>query len=165
MATDAPSWLTSAFAEGVPELAAIDRPRPAPPYKGALGRCWLAQHDPRRRPCTGRLERFHFLRRGTVEDTIRACLLGVTFDPDDPFDLVPMADLAMLAGWDPRNADVACEGHHRRFDDHLGPALIVPVLALPIRAIDYVFDYGLETQAEDRFPGFNEYLTDDRDAP
>jgi len=185
----AESWLTTAFAEGVPELSAIDRPRPAPPYKGALGRCFLAQHDPNRKPCKGPLERFHFLRRATVEDALWArlymahvdepcgiCIDGVV-DGAYPcsscnglgFWRAPLVkgevdDLILLAAWDPRNAEVGCEGHHRRYDRAIGPLLTVPVLALPIRTVDFVFDYDLDCQAEDRWPGFNAALCDDREA-
>lgn len=196
----AESWLTTEFAEGVPELSAIDRPRPRPAYKGGLGRCFLAKHDEHRKPCEGRLERFHFLRRATVEDALWARLCGAVAhevcanclgagdvpgdfasdtsgglmlcpncDGADEF-LEPLTkgevdDLLLLAAWDPRNGEVGCEGHHRRYDNHAGTAdLIVPVLALPIRTVDFIFDYGLMTQAEDQWPGFNEALVDDRDA-
>lgn len=160
----AESWLTTAFYEGVTAYALETRRRPAPAYKGALGRCWLAQHDGRRKPCSGPFERFHFMRRATVEDSLWAMMLGVSYSDDDPFDLIPAFDLIAVAAWDPRNGEIACEGHHRRYDHAAGPPLTVPVLALPIRTVDFVFDWGLDTQAEDRFPGFKAALIDDRDA-
>jgi hypothetical protein len=148
----------AAFAEGVPELAGIARPRPAPPYKGALGRCWLAQHDERRRPCKGPLERFHFLRRGTVEDTLRAALPTAGYYPTLPDDTITaMMDgfdrgaLVYIAAWDPRNAEVGCEGHHRRYDNHATPPLPIGYHQVPNRVIEFALDWGLERAFEDRF--------------
>jgi len=172
----APAWLRAGFAEGVLELAP---PRPRPAYKGALGRCWLAQHDPRRRPCSGHFERFHFLRRQSVEDAVAALLpdrwellrqledqMG---EPDfwsgnyaatvakahgelvGSGALRPLADLILLAAWDPRNGGVGCEGHHRRFDHHLTPALPVRYEALPPHVVQFAFDWGID-HLLDRFP-------------
>jgi hypothetical protein len=148
-----PAWLTTAFAEGVVELAP---PRPTPAYKGALGRCWLAQHDERRRPCSGRLERAHLIPGQRVENALAALLpynpVSV-FDPGSIFEMNPATrrELILLAAWDPRNGIIACEGHHRRFDSHLTPALMVPRKALPGHAISFALDWGIEAQL-DRFP-------------
>jgi hypothetical protein len=72
----------------------------------------------------------------------------------------------LIAAWDARNGKISCEGHHRRFDSHAvspeAPKIVVPPLALPMHTVEFVFDYGLEPQAEDRFPGFNAALCDDR---
>lgn len=141
----APAWLTTAFAEGVIELAP---PRPAPAYKGALGRCWLAQHDERRRPCEGRLERAHVISRQRVGNALGALLpWGVAGTEQWNH----FADLIQLAEWDSRNAIIVCEGHHRRFDSHLTPALTVPLDRLPDHVITFAHDWGIEGQL-DRFP-------------
>lgn len=163
----APRWLTTAFAEGVVELAP---PRPAPAYPGALGRCFLAQHDDRRRPCAGRLERIHVISRQRVENAMYGLL------PDPALETVTMLhptqtrdevaaelgdvdawhrwhdELILLAAWDPRNGGVACEGHHRRFDSHVTPTLIVHAFDLPEHVIEFAFDYGIEGQLG-KFPG------------
>lgn len=206
----APSWLTTAFAEGVVELAP---PRPRPAYKGALGRCWLAQHDPRRRPCSGPFQRFHFLRRQTVESAVADLLADAQPEPgqedaavihraigptsvdvlgptrkaaldypgigrnltmtvgaefaDDraavldearPYEaqllrewwasIVP--SLILLAAWDSRNGGIGCEGHHRRYDSHLTPALDLRYEHLPSPVIQFAFDWGIE-RLLDRF--------------
>lgn len=144
-----PAWLTTAFAEGVVELAPA---RPAPAYNGALGRCWLAQHDERRRQCSGRLERAHLIPRQRVENALGALL------PEDRYYLPDyglsddvIRDLILLAAWDPRNGVVACEAHHRRFDSHLTPALAVRYEHLPSHLIQFAFDWGIDSQL-DRFP-------------
>lgn len=155
----APAWLTTAFAEGVLELAP---PRPAPAYKGALGRCWLAQHDPRARPCVGPLERFHFISRQRVANALYPLLPshgpGADYQPPDvkrPGVAVP--GIIMLAEWDCRNAGLGCEHHHRRYDSHLTPTLKLHPAALPDHAIDFIFDWGLESEAERRFDNFIRY--------
>lgn len=140
-----PEWLTTTFAEGVLELAPA---RPVPAYKGALGRCWLAQHDERRRPCASRLERAHLISRQRVSNALGALLPWGAAGTEQ---WNHFADLIQLAEWDPRNGVVACEGHHRRFDAHLTPALIVPRAALPAHALDFASDWGIEGQLE-RFP-------------
>lgn len=141
----APRWLTTAFAEGVVELAAT---RPAPAYPGAVGRCWLAQHDERRRPCSGPFERFHFISRQRVRHALGALLPWGAAGTEE---WNHFSDLLQLAEWDPRNAEVGCEGHHRRFDSHLTPPLIVPYSALPARTIYFAFDWGIDDQLN-RFP-------------
>jgi hypothetical protein len=160
-----PAWLTTAFAEGVVELAP---PRPAPAYPGALGRCWLAQFDERRRPCEGRFERAHLISRQRVENALWALLpedgadfsiYGASFGMRsagipavlDRFIFEGRADLILLAAWDPRNGVVACEHHHRRFDLHLTPPLTLRYEHLPTHAIHFAFDWGIESQL-DRFP-------------
>jgi hypothetical protein len=141
----APAWLRESFAEGVAKLAP---PRPIPAYRGALGVCWLAQFDERRRACTGRLERAHLVPRQRVENALGALLPGVCID----FSAEDRIDLTLLAAWDPRNGIVACEGMHRRFDSHATPPLTVPRDALPGHLTDWAEDYGLEHLLDDRFP-------------
>jgi hypothetical protein len=146
-----PPWLTQAFAEGVVELAPA---RPAPAYKGALGRCWLAQCDERQRPCSGRLERFHFIGRQRVENALRALLPPRRELPEGgiyPYSKAEVWDLILLAAWDPRNGGIGCEAHHRRFDGHLTPSLQIPYLALPSHVVEFAFNWGIEAQLE-RFP-------------
>lgn len=151
----APAWLTTAFAEGVVELAP---PRPAPAYPGALGRCWLAQFDERRRPCEGRFERAHLIPGQRVENALAALLPVqppvVALDGTvTPWPIEIRAQLILLAAWDPRNGVVACEHHHRRFDSHATPALIVPRHSLPDQFVEFALDWGLEPQLAGRFPG------------
>lgn len=142
----APRWLTTGFAEGVVGLAL---PRPAPAYKGALGRCWLAQHDKRHQPCEGPLERAHLIPRQRVEKA-----LGALFDwgaqGTENWNLI--VDLIQLAAWDPRNGCIACQLHHRRFDSHATPELVVPLSSTPGHLAQFVVDWGLEGPFEDRFP-------------
>lgn len=147
----APRWLTQSFADGVVELATHERPRPAPPYKGALGRCWLAQHDERRRPCQGRLERAHLISRQRVANALSALLPYNPVNVLDPSSILdfPRAtrrELIQLAEWDPRNGVVVCEAHHRRYDSHLTPALTVRRADVPERVVDFASDWGIEGQ-------------------
>lgn len=141
----APRWLTQSFADGVVEQMP---PWPAPAYRGALGRCWLAQHDDRRRPCSGRLERAHLIPRQRVENALGALLPWGAAGTEE---WNHFADLIQLAAWDPRNGVVVCEAHHRRFDSHLTPALTVPLDSVPDHLIDFAFDWGIDGQL-DRFP-------------
>ena len=145
----APRWLTASFAEGVHELAPM---RPAPAYKGALGRCWLAQFDDRMRACSGRFELAHLIPRQRVENALGALMVeDHAYLSERGFTDEMIRDLILLAAWDPRNGIIACEGHHRRFDSHLTPALTVPRKALPGHAISFALDWGIEAQL-DRFP-------------
>jgi hypothetical protein len=167
VATDAPRWLTEAFALGVvehqgrplrPELFEHEEP----PVLGTP-RCWLQDHDPRRRPCSGRLERFHFIPRQRVEaivwEQLREAVIrcgrcegaGLLAGGLVKGDLcpecfgrghfaAPTAELVQLAAWDARNGELGCEGHHRRFDRHLTPPLIVVSTALPDHVVDFAHD-------------------------
>lgn len=168
----APRWLTQSFADGVVEQMSL---RPTPAYKGALGRCLLAQHDHLLRPCRGRLERAHLIPRQRVENALAALLpyvVDLAFNEDGSIDIdgpppavdssgriagpPPIAEdwrneLILLAAWDPRNGVIACEGHHRRFDSHLTPALTVRRDCLPTHLIEFASDWGIEGQL-DRFP-------------
>lgn len=144
----APSWLTAAFAEGVVELAP---PRPAPAYKGALGRCWLAQFDERRRPCELPLERAHLISRQRVENAFAALLPSPIIDIGGQ-EKVAREQLILLAAWDPSNGVIACEAHHRRLDGHMMPALNIPFEKLPGHVIEFAERWGLESELERRFP-------------
>lgn len=167
MKPKAPRWLTQAFADGVDEeYGRPDSPHvqrvPSYPggfYPGAFGRCFLAQHDERSRPCSGRLERAHLIPRQRVENAMWAMLHDATFSAE--YFTCSLNEeiwsLILLAAWDPRNAVIGCEGHHRRLDNHGTPALVIPAPELPDHMLDFIFDWGLETQAEDRFPNFIRY--------
>jgi hypothetical protein len=153
----APRWLTEAFAAGVDEreaMFALD--------EGPYG-CWLAQFDKEERPCTDKLERCHVISRQRVEKALGALLRceggppSVQMPGTTEWDLVPPSpaerdDLILLAAWDPRNARIACEGHHRRFDAHATPPLVVPYDALPEHVLEFADDYGLELELERRCP-------------
>jgi hypothetical protein len=149
----APEWLREAFRDGVDERGAIAFRPPPPAYPGADPLCFLADHDPRRRPCSGRLERFHFISRQRVEHAL-AALLHETVDSTTGWWILPLdtRDLILLAAWDARNGGIACEGHHRRFDAHATPTLKVPRVALPSHVLDFVGNWGLDEQVERRFP-------------
>lgn len=200
----APPWLAEAFRDGVDERdggedwRGVERARGRAAYPGAHPNCWLAHHDPARRPCAGDpshfLERFHFIPRQRVEAAIWEALRGAIVDEPcptchglgtviDPTQLAPtpgyhrqrvacwdcdrvgtfraplvkaeVDDLILLAAWDPRNGGLACEQHHRRFDDHQvslpRDRVIVPYSALPPHVVHFAFDYGIDAQLG-RFP-------------
>ena len=160
MKVKAPAWLTTAFAEGVLELAP---PRPAPAYTGALGRCWLAQHDERQRPCELPFERAHLIPRQRVENALGALLPRPKIDVFDPESMwtglskIDRDDLILLAAWDPRNAVVSCQHHHRRLDSAQTPSLRLHSAVLPDHTVDFIYDWGLESEAERRFDNFIRY--------
>jgi hypothetical protein len=115
--------------------------------------CWLAQFDEYERPCSGELEVFHFISRQRIRNVLSPLLLEASFD--DSFELVSrelLADLVELAEWDPRNAGPGCEGHHRRFDSHRTPELKVPLEALPHQLGPFLWERGLLSEAERKFP-------------
>lgn len=109
--------------------------------------CWLARFDPLERPCEGKWEAIHFIGR----QQIRNCATLRGLDPE----------LLELAEWDPRNGGAGCVEHHRRFDNHAdaGPssALIVPAAALDGEIVEFIYDWGLEIEAERRFSNFIRY--------
>jgi hypothetical protein len=106
--------------------------------------CWLWQFDEQERPCSGRLEAFHFFGRQRIRNALWPLLRGVV--PQDCLD-----DLIELAEWDSRNAGPGCEGHHRRLDNQATPGLHIPAAALPLQVIAFTLDWGLELEAERRF--------------
>jgi hypothetical protein len=90
------------------------------------------------RPCEGKLQACHFLKRQRVRHALEA--LG--FD----------RELIQLAEWDPRNGVPGCEMHHQRFDSQRMPPLAVPRHLVPVPVVDFTAAWGLETQLEDRCP-------------
>jgi hypothetical protein len=112
--------------------------------------CWLAQFDELDRPCSGRLEVVHLIGRQRIRNILRPLLLTDLWE-DGAIDPVDVDDLVTLAEWDPRNAAPGCEGHHRRFDGHATPALVVPVSALPPDKLAFIGDWGFEVEAARRF--------------
>lgn len=156
----APIWLREGFAAGVDEretrgvagMSVRFYPRFAP-YPGAYPACFLAQHDPRRRPCEGRIERFHFVGRQRARHALALLLPNRQELFAQIGELVALGlDVIPLAEWDPRAGGLGCEGHHRRFDSHATPALIVPHHALPDHVIEWSIDYGLEAELERKCP-------------
>lgn len=158
-----PHWLTASFADGVIELA----PPNIRAYKDAYRDCWLAQFDERRRPCEAPLERAHMIPGQRVEHALGALLPGVE---DAQAQMVEQwlqgngrewayaaTDLILLAAWDPRNGVIACQHHHRRYDSHATPELRIHAAALPDHAIEFIYDWGLESEAERRFDNFIRY--------
>lgn len=146
-----PRWLTEAFRDGVDwQMAGSDyimrRLRP-----GETVACWLAQYDPEERPCDHKLERFHFLGRQDVKRGL-GNQLDWGFAGTEEWN--NFTDLIQIAEWDSRNGGIGCEGHHRRFDSHMTPRIEVPALSLPSHVLDFVSDYGLEAEAERKFPGY-----------
>lgn len=100
--------------------------------------CFLAPFDDHNRDCVGKWEAFHFFGRQELRNS--PLLWGC--EPD----------VIELIEWDDRNAGLGCEGHHRRFDGHLTPTLILPRIALPDDTEEFVEQYGLWSLAEGRFP-------------
>lgn len=171
----APTWLREAFRDGVDDREmvyadGVERFRKkARPYAGANPWCWLAQFDPKQLPCAGQdghlIERFHFLRRQSVEDALWALLPDAGYFPSLPDDSVTsMMDrwdrdaLILLAAWDARNGGLACEHHHRRADKHAGspraPSIDIPAFNLPEHVDDFVNDWGLWNLAERTFTDY-----------
>lgn len=144
----APRWLTEAFKDGIDERVAAEL---------GVAECELAQHDPLERPCSGKLERIHWINRQRVENAMWDAFFGVVYLDEVgcpvpiPFDSV--WELVLLAGWDPRNGGIACaDEHHARLDSHREPRLIIPASALPSHVHNFVADWGLESQLEARYP-------------
>lgn len=183
MAADAPAWLREAFRDGVDDREMVYRDgverarKKGAPYRAANPWCWLAQFDPKRLPCAGQdghlIERFHFLRRQTVEDVVGRQLLacglcdfGKLEIPGEGQATCPpcggrgipgrlRAELILLAAWDARNGGLACEHHHRRYDNHAcspsAPAIEVPFHRVPDHVFDFTWHWGLEDLFEDAF--------------
>jgi hypothetical protein len=64
------------------------------------------------------------------------------------------------AEWDGRNGALGCEEHHRRFDSHMTPRIVVPVAALPLQMLAFILDWGLEAEAERKFDQTEATLTE-----
>jgi hypothetical protein len=158
------------------------------PRTGRLLPCWLAQFDERRRPCSGRIEAFHFIGQQRIRNALAlpprsvcpaCCGRGWVEPPQQAFDpnatIEPVvvgvdcplcdngfydpADLVLLAQWDPRNAGPGCIGHHRRLDSHATPGLVVPHSALPARVVEFCRDWGLESDCDRKYPNAGEDLS------
>jgi hypothetical protein len=148
-----PSYLTEQFREvafafytsGGPQGAGT----PLRLYEGGPA-CWLKQFDPLDRPCSGELEAFHFIGRQRIRSVLRHQLalgletLGLFLRED-------VDDLVELAEWDSRNGGPACTGHHRRFDSHATPALVLPAWVTPGPFREFIREWGLETEVERKF--------------
>lgn len=65
-------------------------------------------------------------------------------------------ELIELAEWDPRNAGPGCVDHHRRFDGlaNAGPGSAITVYreTLPAHVEEFIADWGLDSEAERKFP-------------
>lgn len=156
---EAPAWLRKAFADGVDEaeLATFDGRPPvamvSTAYAGAHPNCWLASFDDRRRPCEGKLERFHFIGRQRVRNLLWDALLYAVYT--ETGEIFETRETIMLAEWDARNGGIACEHHHRRFDSHAcspkAPKIVVPYEALPSRVVHFAFD-TMNGAGLDKFP-------------
>jgi hypothetical protein len=148
-----PAELTEAFREQAfvlfthfgPEAAG----QPLRLYDGGPA-CWLKQHDPLDRPCSGDLEAFHFFSRQRIRNILRPQLVTDLLTPG-AIDQLVVDDLVELAEWDPRNGGPDCTGHHRRLDNQATPGLKLPALAVPAQTRQFVLDWGLESEAERRF--------------
>lgn len=163
----APEWLREAFRDGVDDREmvyadGVERFRKkGRPYAAANPWCWLAQFDPKQLPCAGQpghfIERFHFLRRLSVEDRI-GFMLGRL--PGDAYEMskADRDEFILLAAWDPRNGGLGCEHHHRRADKQAGspraPSIDVPPFALPEHVDEFIADWGLLAVAEETFEGY-----------
>lgn len=148
MKPKAPEWLRLSFRDGVDER----RGAPIPVSASRSTGCQLAQHDLLQRPCSGRLERFHYVNRQRIELAFAALMIWTPEFDALGLTVGDVQDLVLLAAWDPRVGGVGCEMHHRRYDNHLMPPLIVPYDALPSHVTDWASDYGLESQLEARPP-------------
>jgi len=158
----APSWLRESFKDGVDFRVSEGRE-----FSDGYYGCQLAQHDSLQLPCSGRLERFHWVNRQRIENAMGALLLGAEVEEwwsdwngeeggagTDCFTMPQdwLGEIVLLAAWDPRVGGIACEVHHRRYDRQLGPLLTVFYDALPSHVIEWSEDWGLESQLEARCP-------------
>ncbi len=148
-----PAELTEAFREQAfvlfthfgPEAAG----QPLRLYDGGPA-CWLKQHDPLDRPCSGTLEAFHFIGRQRIRNVLRLQLTTGLL-ADGAIDPLDVDDLVEQAEWDPRNGGPGCTGHHRRFDNHATPGLQITATALPGPVRAFVLDWGFELEVERKF--------------
>lgn len=98
--------------------------------------CFLAAFDAR--PCDGRIEAAHWINRQRIRNSLWARGLD--------------RDLIELACWDTRLAVPACTHHHRRFDHHATPALVVPRQYVPVEVEQAAQEWGLQVALEQRSP-------------
>lgn len=98
-------------------------------------------------------EAFHFISKVAIRRVVGDFL---TVEYDWPHGAQRGQDayheLIELAEWDPRNAGPGCVDHHRRFDSLATPALTVPREALPCHVEEFIADWGLDCEAERKFP-------------
>jgi hypothetical protein len=111
---------------------------------GGLRPCYFRAKDDH---CEGRIEAAHWISRQRVKNALWP-LLPPLWDCAGPKE----ADLIWLAEWDPRNAVPACERHHRRFDSHRMPPLVVPRDAVPDAVEEFCADWGLESELGRKCP-------------
>jgi len=123
--------------------------------------CWLSQVDPLHRSCEGPVEVFHFISKLRLRD-----ILAPYFPPSGPCPecagegcefcneegWIDFEGLFTLAEYDPRNAGPACEYHHRRFDSHVSPTLVVPRPYVPLHVWEFAEDWGILSEYERKFP-------------
>jgi len=153
--------LTAHFRETAGRSYRYDGPDEGAPYFEPHNRaaCWLKQHDPLDRPCSavtsgGRLEAVHLIGRQAIRRVLSQNLnTGYIWQEDGGIDPNDVEDLIELAEWDPRNSALGCTGHHRRLDDHATPEFVLGAEALPDDFLDFVLDWGLESEAERKFGG------------
>lgn len=129
--------------------------RPLCLYEDGGPACWLKQFDLYDKECGGELEACHVISRQRIRNVLRGLLVPDALDPTaiDPLDI---DDLVELAEWDPRNGVPGCTHHHRRFDSHSTPELGVPAQKLFAPNLEFVLDWGLESEAERKFTDVDE---------
>lgn len=93
------------------------------------------------RDCSGRLEAFHFIGRQRIRNALYPLLRGV-FPPD------VVAELILLAEWDPRNGGPGCTHHHRPYDGHVTSGLKIPAAAVPLHTLYFASHWGLEDELQ-----------------
>lgn len=141
-----PTWLKDGFWLAAGELAGDRSRRKLPP-------CWLADHDPRRRRCKGRLQACHLINAQRIRNTLVPRLLDLDAQTHSPGLL---AEVIVQAEMDPRLAVPGCEVHHPAFDHHsVGlprHQLVVPRAALPEPFLEYCAEYELEVELDRCYP-------------
>lgn len=99
-------------------------------------RCYLSLFDRHERQCCGRLEAAHVFGRQELRNY-------PPFWGLDP-------DVIELMEWDARNGIPACTEHHRRFDSHATPDLILPRDALFDDTLEFISERGIGDLADQR---------------
>lgn len=151
--TEAPKWLREAFRDGVDDAVAHELAQA--PWDEGQGVCWLRPFDTRRQPCSGKLERFHFIGRQRVRNLLWDALLYAVYAETQ--EIFETRETIMLAEWDARNGGIGCEGHHRRFDGHAcsarAPKIVIAGGDVPGHVREFACCYGLEMAFAERFAG------------
>jgi hypothetical protein len=116
--------------------------------------CWLAQFDKTGTPCSEKIEGIHLIGRQRIRNVLTPLVVpaekGIAASPTMLIAFIE--DVVRLAEWDPRNASLGCEVHHRRFDSHATPELLVPRSALTPPFFEFAEERGLESEVERKFP-------------